>query len=256
MSGEAVNLQAFDQQMEGEFLDEARDMVSAVDVLLENVRSRAVAGADAASTIRRDVANLRMLGRSVNFPQINVVTHRMADYVADLADLDPRHIQDLQSFNDKLRGILDGDVPAEATAELARALPAKTSVDIQITLLDIEVMLIIPEKALAAIVSRELQACGYRVSTVRSAFEGIELAVRTKPDLVIAALTLEGLGGVDLACMFAACVKTAQMPFALFTSYSLGHPELAGLPPRCAVIRKGPNFGDDLAEALSRFRIT
>lgn len=256
MSGGAHNLQAFDQQMEGEFLDEARDMVSAVDVLLENVRSRAVAGADAASSIRRDVANLRMLGRSVNFPQISVITHRLEDYVADLADLDPRHVQDIQSFIDKLRGILDGDVPAEATAELARALPARTSVDIQIVLLNIEVMLIIPEKALATIVSRELQACGYRVSTVRTAFEAIEMAVRTKPDMVIAALTLEGLSGVDLACMFAACQKTAQMPFALFTSYALGHPELAGLPPRSAVIRKGPHFGDDLAEALSRFSIT
>jgi hypothetical protein len=40
------------------------------------------------------------------------------------------------------------------------------------------------------------------------------------------------------------------------TSYGWGHPSLDDLPVRVAILRKGPEFGGDLAEFLARFRIT
>jgi hypothetical protein len=74
--------------------------------------------------------------------------------------------------------------------------------------------------------------------------------------MVIASMELGVLSGVDLGCALAAMPAAQGIPYALFTSYSWGHAKLAGLPPRASVIRKGPQFGDDLAETLARFGIT
>jgi len=109
---------------------------------------------------------------------------------------------------------------------------------------------------MSRIVERELAACGYRTSTIRDGFAAMETVVRTRPDMVIASVELGLLSGVDLGCALGAMPVTESIPFALFTSYEWGNPKLKGLPPRASLIRKGPQFGDDLAETLSRFNIT
>ena len=138
-------------------------------------------------------------------------------------------------------------------------LPAKRSADVDFGNLEqknIEVLLVVPEKAMSRIVERELAACGYRTSVVRNPFEALEMVVHTRPDMVVASMELGLLTGVDLGSALAAMPVTQGIPFAVLTSYSWGHPKLAGLPPRAALIRKGPQFGDDLAESLARFNIT
>ena len=82
------------------------------------------------------------------------------------------------------------------------------------------------------------------------------MALQTRPDMVIASMELSEMTGIDLSCAFAAMPQTHAMPFALLTSYSWGNPALDRLPPRAALLRKGKEFGGDLAEALARFRIT
>jgi hypothetical protein len=49
---------------------------------------------------------------------------------------------------------------------------------------------------------------------------------------------------------------TAAIPFALLTSYELGHPALLRLPPGSGVIRRGADFADDVARELSRLGVT
>jgi len=67
---------------------------------------------------------------------------------------------------------------------------------------------------------------------------------------------LDEISGVDLAAALTAMPATRNLPVALLTSFSWGHSSLQELPPRVPLIRKGPSFGDDLAEALARLHIT
>ncbi|TAD91904.1 MAG: DNA-binding response regulator [Alphaproteobacteria bacterium] len=252
-----MTINDFDQQLTSEFQDEARDTLNAMDVLLGNVRSRLVKAEDALGRMRRDTHNLRIGAKSVGLAACDLILYRLDDYLADLKALDDRHLDDIQAFTDRIRAVLEGEPVGEDLKSVARALPAKKTFDIgDIQVLNIEILLVGPNRTASRLIERELQACGYRVVNVQRSFEALEMAVQSRPDLVISAAMLDVLSGVDLACALNAMPSTRGIPFALLTSFEWGHPELDGLPPTAAIIRKGPKFGDDLAEALSRFGIT
>ncbi|MBF0324443.1 response regulator [Magnetospirillum moscoviense] len=242
-----------------EFLEELRDTASALQVLLGNLRSKSVTAEEGLATLKRDASSLRSNAQALNVPLIKLVTHRLDEYLADLKVLGDGDLDAIQVYIDRIDKLADGDDSGADMPAVARALPAKRAVDIDfgpIVQKNIEVMLVVPEKAMSRIVERELAACGYRTSVVRNPFEALEMVVHTKPDMVVASMELGSLSGVDLGCALSAMPVTQGIPFAVFTSYAWGHPKLAGLPPRAALIRKGPQFGDDLAECLSRFGIT
>lgn len=243
-----------------EFLEELRDTASSLQVLLGNLRSHGLSAEDGLATLKREASNLRSHAQAINVPLIKLITHRLDEYVGELKSLSQEHLDAVQVFVDRIEKLADGeqvthsDVPA-----VVRSLPAKRTADIDfgpIEQKNIEVLLVVPEKAMAHILERELAACGYRTSAVRNPFEAIETVVHSRPDMVIAAMELGVLTGVDLGCALAAMPVTQGIPFAVLTSYSWGHAKLVGLPPRAALIRKGPQFGDDLAESLARFNIT
>ena len=243
-----------------EFLDELRDTASQLQVLLGNLRSKSVPMADGLATLKRESSNLRSHAHGLNLPLIKLVTHRLDEYVGELKAVTEAEIDEIQVFIDKIEKLADGETVSDAdTPAVVRALPAKRTADIdfgKIEKKNVEILLVLPEKAMARIVERELAACGYRTSTIRDGFAAIETVVRTRPDMVLASMELGLLSGIDLGCALAGMPITQQIPFALFTSYEWGSPKLRGMPPRAALIRKGPQFGDDLAETLARFEIT
>lgn len=243
-----------------EFLEELRDTASQLQVLLGNMRSKSVTMDDGLATLKREASNMRSQAQALALPLIKLVTHRLEEYVAELKSVGVGELDEIQVFIDRIEKLADGehvvdtDMPA-----VVRSLPAKRAADIDfgpIEKKNVEVLLVVPEKAMSRIVERELAACGYRTSVVRNPFEALEVVVHTKPDMVVASMELGVLTGVDLGCALAAMPITQGIPFGVLTSYNWGHPKLAGLPPRAALIRKGAQFGDDLAESLARFNIT
>ncbi|WP_096700323.1 response regulator transcription factor [Magnetospirillum sp. 15-1] len=243
-----------------EFLEELRDTASQLQVLVGNMRSKSIAAAEGLATLKREASNLRSHAQGLTLPMIKLVTHRFDEYVGELKEAGPSELDEIQVFVDKIEKLADGEQISEADAPaVVRALPAKRTADIdfgKIEKKNVEILLVVPEKAMSRIVERELAACGYRTSTIRDGFAAMETVVRTRPDMVIASVELGLLSGVDLGCALGAMPVTESIPFALFTSYEWGNPKLKGLPPRASLIRKGPQFGDDLAETLSRFNIT
>jgi CheY-like chemotaxis protein len=243
-----------------EFLDELRDTASQLQVLLGNMRSRSVGEAEGLQTLKREASSLRSHAQAYSLPLIKLVTHRLDEYVGDLKKLGTAEIDEIQVFIDKIEMLADGESVSEFDAPaVVRALPAKRTADIdfgKIEKKNIEILLVIPEKAMARIVERELAACGYRTSSVRDGFQAIETVVRTRPDMVIASMELGMLTGVDLGCALAAMPATQRIPFAVLTSYEWGSSKLKGLPAQAALIRKGHQFSDDIAETLARFDIT
>lgn len=249
-----------ERQIENEFLEEAQDIMNNLEILRENLRSN-FNESDMAQ-LRKNVQLLGAQAHSADFGVVSLLAHRLEDYLERIDSMNPPHSDDVRMFLDKLESALDGTLQVSnktASAELVRELPSKTKFDHEFGDLEqknIEILVIVPDKAMGTIVEREMAACGYRVSFAKTSFKGFELAVRTRPDMVLAAGEIDELSGVDLANAFASMPSLYGIPFAILTSRDWGDPQLRGLPPSAGLVRKGKEFGDDIAECFKRFNIT
>ena len=259
MSSMTEKIEEMDRQVEAEFVEEVRDIVSGLEVLIGNLRSDSIVAKDALPRIQREIFTIAARGSTVDQPLLTVVAHRFGEYLADLAEASPKQLDDMVAFIDQIRQVLDGKLQAADSAAIVRTLPTRVIHDFNpadVAINNVEVMLVISDRSTSRIVERELQACGYRVSNVRSPFLALEMVVRTRPDLVVISGVLDELSGVDLASALAAMPTTRHVKVAVLTSYDLSHHTLQDLPARVPLIRKGSSFGDDLAEALARLKIT
>lgn len=249
-----------EQEMESEFIDETRDVLSGLEVMLGNFESGLVDGIRAMITLRKSFRNLEARSQSLDKVAMGIVTHRASEYLSDFPELERANVADVQIFIDVLRKTIDQGGSLEHSSELVRQLPTRRIADFDVIeaakKMNIEMLLVIPDRATSHYVERELAACGYRVSNAGHFFRALELAVRTQPDFVICAAVLDEASGIDLIRALSGITATAHTPVALLTSYAAGHPSLADLPESAAVIRKGGAFGEDLASALARFKIT
>lgn len=206
--------------------------------------------------LRREAHNLKGMGGSFGLSFITLVAHRLEDYLGLCRFDRPADSAHAQAFLDCLADAIDagGDPGEEATAARLRALPVFTTFDpAAVEVRELEIMLLTGSRTIARAVGDELRACGYRVVGASDPFQAIALAVRMRPDMVIASAVLDGLGGVDVAHALRAIRVTADMPLALLTSFHLSHRALRGLPAGVEVIRLGRFLSDDLARVLGRF---
>lgn len=257
-----ADIDQIEQGLESEFLEEVRDVVAALDVLLGNIRSKTVKPGEGLDRLGRDMLTIAARGRALDQTLITIVAHRLGEFAADLKEPTDSDIDDMGAFLEALRKVAEApsSFTGETGAKLVRDLPGRLKAggfdpkDVKIT--NVEILLVVPEKAMSRIVERELAACGYRVSNARTPFQALETAVVTRPDMVIASAVLDGISGIDLARALSAISGTKDLPVAILTSFSAGHPSLEGLPAGVPLIRKGSTFGDDLAEAFSKLKIT
>jgi CheY-like chemotaxis protein len=257
-AAQVISEEQVDELAESEVLDEARDVVANLELRLQQLRTGNLSPEEAASLLSQDASNLRLKARTVAIKGLSPITHRLDEYLSAIKSVEEKHISDLQTFGDSISALLDGDfVTSEQAAEVVRSLPSTMTFDISdVTITDTEVTLVLPQRSAAHVVGRELAACGYRVSTVLDPLEAIGLIVETRPDLVITTVVMPRLSGIDLACAMAAMPSTRNIPVAVLTSLEPNHPDLAALPMNAGLIRRGPSFGDDLADVLHRFNIT
>lgn len=253
-----ISEQELDQQAEREVLDEARDVVEGLELRLQEIRTGGSDPIEASQRLKQDVSNLRLKVRAVPIAGLAAITHRLDDYLAGVTAIEPRHIADIQTFGDRIAALLHGEeVSQDEIATVVRDLPCNSSFDVgDVTITDVEVTLVVPQRAAGRVVARELAACGYRVSTVLDPVEALEVILDTRPDFVITAMVMPRMSGVDLACALSAMPATKTIPVALLTSLEPGHDDLKPLPIKTGIIRRGAQFGDDLATVLERFGIT
>ena len=250
--------QGYASRTEAEFLCEAGATLALFEVLIGNLRAREAPPSEGIGLICKDARKLLALASVAGQPLMGLLLRRLDDYLLDLENPGDSHIDDLETFVDVIRGILDAEIPSDIDqAEFVRSLPVRRPLDIEdVEHLDIEILVVDPHRTAARIVERDLVNCGFRVSMAHRSFEALELTVRTQPDMVISSAVLDEMSGVELACALAAIESTGRVPFALLTSFEPCHASLKRLPSEAALIRKGEDFGADLAEALSRFRLT
>ncbi len=220
------------------FLNEASNGNHPVDEALVEARRIAVSMSGGAS--------------GYDLPLIGVAAQRFDDYIASMTAADPRALGDLASYAETLLDLLaEPDGNEETPASLLRRLPPKGEFNVtDITLRDTEVLLVMQPGVATRVIERELQECGYRVTTVGNSFKALEFATRTVPDLMIISAVMPYLEGIDLAIGLKAMPATRNIATAVITSLDKDDARLAHLPPTVPLIYKSSSFGDDLAQAL------
>lgn len=249
----------YDDQVEAEYLEETKDVLDEMDVILEQLANGSEEGRRRFDALLGKLQALCVTGRHTRHALLNVTMHRLMNYLEGMVNPTEGQLQDVQIFSDTISGIIDGSIQHDGWdfSEFVRSLPVRRPMDIEdLEHLDVEVMVVEGKRSAARIFERELRACGYRVTSVRNPLEAISLAVRIKPDLIIASAELDDISGVDLACAIAAMPSTNKTPFAVLTSYDRSHKALRDLPENTAILNKGSRFGDDLADVLEQFNIT
>lgn len=254
-----ADLDSYEESLRQEFVDYAGDRLTSMSDSLEALRDNNAADDETITSLRQVAHNLKGTGGSFGFPLITSISHRLENYLSDLNLLDERNRRDVQIYIDVMSDIVASgrDLAGFEVQATVRDLPPKPGFDVDtVEVSEIEVMLAMPGDTASHYVTRQLQACGYRVVIVTSPFEALEQSIRTKPDLLIVSALMDGLSGMDLASALSVIASTKSLRVALLTSMERDDRHLDGLPSQVPVIRKGPEFGDDLADALETLGIT
>lgn len=241
-------------EMRRGFLDEAAEVLRRLELMVEDARHGRVTAAEMIHEVRRGAMRLRGEAANLGLGLVGAVAARLEDYPAGVKHLPPRAFDDLEAFIETLLDIVEGRIPLDGeAARLVRKLPPKAGFSVgDIEVRDVEVLLVMPYGAAAHFVERELQQCGYRTHTVANTFDAVAVVARTKPDLVIVGAVMPELSGIDLVIGLHAMPATRNTPTALITSLPPDDDYLKLVPKDVPIIHKGPQFGDDLAEALDR----
>lgn len=238
-----------------DLLCQARDAVSFFEMLIENACADMANAAEAVDLMQAEAGTLRRHYSLSEHPLIGILVRRLSSFLSSIDQPTKSHIDDLQTYVDVLRGVLDGEIDFETDqAEFARSLPVFAPLDVEgVDDCRLEVILADPHRAAAKFIERMLAKRGMHVTVVHHAFEALELALRTKPDLVISSGLLDVIAGADLARMLRALPQVGDMPVMLVTSLDPSHRSLQGLPPRVSIIHKNDTFSQSLDNALRAF---
>jgi len=252
-----ADLDALEREYEQEFRDRASDLLNELEDLITRGHDEPQNAKSILDQMFRRAHSLKGMGGMFGHPLVTLIAHRFEDSLNGVDALSTALLHDAQKFADHIADAVAGRYDGIKEADIVRQLPGKRSFDLSdVAKQDIEVLLIMPRDTSQRIVEREIQACGYRISTVSAPFEGMEFAIRTRPNLVIAARVLDYVTGIDVICGIKAMPESRDIPCVLVTSDSIDEVRRAGLPEAVPVVRKGEQFGEDFAQALEDIHLT
>lgn len=242
-------------ELRTEAIDSAEDRLTNMQETARDFMAGLVKPSDAFSAIRLDAHSLKSVAGSFEMRALKVMCHRFEDYFFNIKELDEAICKDVQFFCDRMTECLDAFVHGSEidVSNLMRKLPNKAGFDVaDISAVDIEVMLVMAPGTATKIVTRELLECGYRMVNVATTMDAIQLIPMMRPDAVIISRVMPELSGIDLACALKAMPVTRDIPVALL---STENGSLKDLPDSVPVLRKGANFGDDVADVFMQLGI-
>ena len=97
---------------------------------------------------------------------MDLALHRLCDYLEDTTQSTPTVLEDLQHYSTIVRSLVELSGRDEDGSAFTRSLPVRTPPNLDnVVQVDVEIMLVEPKKTVSNLVSRELRACDYRVTT-------------------------------------------------------------------------------------------
>jgi CheY-like chemotaxis protein len=184
----------------------------------------------------------------------------MESYIADLAAWTKETPGLLQKFIDRMAEMLERpQQPAdEELAQIVRALPSHLVQNFSVREIQghtVEVLLVTPTRALAKLLAQQIMACGFRVNAVNDPMEGLNAALRARPDMIITSQVMRTMTGLDLVRAVRAISVTQKIPAAILTSQGSDRSLFPGIPDDVAILRTGDQFADDFGKVISEFGI-
>ncbi len=242
------------ERLHQEFIDSANDSIGQLDEMLDRAAKRGEISPLEMVDLARVVHSLKGSGSTFGFTNLTILAHRCEDYISASDSGAPLKIADVRLFVDRLGDVIDGRISNDGPIDtVVRSLPMRSRFNVSdVTATEVEVGLIMEPGAQARLVTKELEACGYRVTGMQSSIQGIGYIYQTRPDCVFVSANMPGMDGVDLICALKAMKVTKDIPCALLTSFTKDNKLLKALPETVPIVRKGKEFGDDLAEALQK----
>lgn len=242
-------------ELRTEAIDTAEDRLRNIQEVTQSYMLGTVKAADTLSTLRLEAHSLKSVAASFEMKALKVMCHRFEDYFFNVTDLDEGICRDIQFFADRMAECLEAFVNGKDidVSKLMRKLPNKAGFEVaDITVANIEVMLVMAPGTATKIVTRELLECGYRMVNVASTMDAFQLIPSMQPDAVIISRVMPELSGVDLACALSAMPATKNIPVALLATEN---GDIKDLPKSVPILRKGANFADDVADVFMELGI-
>lgn len=242
------------EELRTEAIDSAEDRIANISETLAQYRSGDLPGKETMATIKLEAHSLKAVASSFDMKALKALCHRFEDFIFIEKSMNDGIAERLQFFTDRMAETLDAWIQGKEVdvSSLMRQLPAKGAgagfevADINVA--EVEVMLVMEPGTATKIVTRELVECGYRMVNVASTMDAMQLVPMMRPDLVIVSRYMPELSGVDLVCALKAMPTTRDIPVALIASTD--GEKIADLPAAVPLMRKGGNFGDDVADVF------
>ncbi len=243
------------EELKNEAVDTVEDRLQNIQDTLSDLVAERIEGRHALAAIRLEAHSLKSVAASFEMKALKVMCHRFEDYFFNLSEVAASNCADIQFYADRMAECLDAFVANKEydVSKMVRQLPNKGGFEVgDITVSEIEVMLVMAPGTATKIVTRELLECGYRMVNVASTMDAIQLIPSMKPDAVIVSRHMPELTGVDLVCALKAMPTTMDIPLALLAT---DDGKLTHLPKSVPVLRKGTNFADDVADVFMELGI-
>ncbi len=242
-------------ELRAEAVDTAEDKLQNVSKLTSSLRKGDIDGKQSLAVIRIDAHSIKSIAASFDMKSLKVLCHRFEDYFFNVTELTDSHVDDIQYYVDRMSECLEAHVQGYELelSDMSRKLPNKSGFDIgDISVSQVEIMLVMEPSTATKIVTRELMECGYRMVNVATTMDAIQLIPSMLPDAVIVSRHMPELTGIDLACALRAMPTTQKIPVAMLAT---DDGKMTGLPKEVPILRKGSNFADDVADVLMQLGI-
>jgi HPt (histidine-containing phosphotransfer) domain-containing protein/CheY-like chemotaxis protein len=209
----------------------------------------------------RNVHSIKGAAASFGFPTIALIAHHLEDYIVAAGAFTETAVNGMLEHMRAIGTIVDlrRDPGTEEGRRILKALPDFLAPhQLPRSATQCTVLFIGPRNIQLRLMEAEIRAGGFRLVALSSSFQGIESAIRARPDFILVSNIIDILDGVDVARMIRACEMTRQIPVAIVASKLDAEPVCARLRrqgDRFMVVRKGEDFASDFAKALVALRV-
>jgi HPt (histidine-containing phosphotransfer) domain-containing protein len=243
------------------FIEDVRDTLCTLNDQVEALR-KPETQAEAANDFMRQVHGIKGTAGTFGFSFIAVICHKLEDYMIRTPIFTRKETDDILVFLQAIESILQrGSDPADDEGfRIFRSLPSYIDLDkFVMDVKPVQSLFIGPRDVQFLIIERQLSNCGIRSTNASKSLQAIELAVRTRPDLVMVSNIIDSISGTEVANVLNSINATKAIPIMFIISEidirDDGRRLREVLPSRVRIVRKGVKFPDDFADALVALNI-
>src|SRR3954447_2388661 len=209
----------------------------------------------------RNVHSIKGSAASFGFPTIALVSHHLEDYIIATGNFSEAAVDGMLEHVRAIGAIVESrrDPGNEEGRRLLKSLPDFHPTQARLRAQGQKTVLFIgPRNIQLRLMEPEIRAGGFRLVALSSSFQGIESAIRTRPDLILISNIIDILDGVDVARMIHAAEMTHHIPLVVVASKLDAEPVRSRLNrtgEQILVVRKGEDFAADFAYAIVRLGV-